>query len=245
MVAIIVQARMGSSRLPGKVLKCIDGRPMLSYQLERLRRTTRAHGLVIATTDNPIDDDIVRFSYRERVDCFRGSENDVLSRFYGAAIKVGADCIVRVTADCPLIEPSLVDLAVGRYLDTGKCYDYVSNMLEPTWPYGMAVEVFSIGALTEAHAEASAPAEREHVTPFIYWRPKRYRLGSMTMTPNFNHHRWTVDTGEDFELISRILQSLYTHNPTFTMTDVLAILRANPDWSEINADVQQRRAIPT
>ena len=245
MVVIIVQARMGSSRLPGKVLKCIDSRPMLSYQLERLRRATRADGIVVATTDSPIDDAIVKFSDQEGVESFRGSEIDVLSRFYGAATKVGADCVVRVTADCPLIEPDLVDLAIGKYSDSGIRYDYVSNMLEPTWPYGMAVEVFSIKALTEAHAEATASPEREHVTPFIYWRPQRYRLGSLAMTPNLSHHRWTVDTGEDFELICRIVRSLYSRNTAFTMRDVLEVLGANPDWSKINAHVQQRQALPT
>ncbi len=230
--AIVVQARMGSTRLPGKVLKDIAGRPMLSYQMERLRRVKRAERIVVATTDQPADDAVERFCQKEKIACVRGSEHDVLARYHLAIERFPADVVVRITADCPLIDPAIVDEAIAAYEP-----DYVSNMLETTYPYGMAVEVFSAQALREAHREAKDPAEREHVTPFIYRHPERYRLRSLTMAPNLSHHRWTVDTPEDFELVSRLLKTLKPH---FTLQDVLAVLDEHPDWCAINAHVEQK-----
>lgn len=234
---------MGSTRLPGKVLKTIGGKPMLSYQLERLRRVKFAQRVVIATTEQTMDDAIVDFCKSERVSVFRGSESDVLSRYHGAAVQHSANCIVRVTSDCPLIDPEVIDLAITEY-QSGQ-YDYVSNMIEPSWPYGMAVEVFSFDALADANRESTSAAEREHVTPYIYWRPERYRLKSLTMTPNLSAHRWTVDTPEDFELISRILDAIYPQHPEFSMNDVLAVLRRHPEWVLLNRHVQQKQALPT
>lgn len=230
--AIVVQARMGSTRLPSKVLKDIAGRPMLSYQMERLRRVKRAERIVVATTDQPADDAVERFCQKEKIACVRGSEHDVLARYHLAIERFPADVVVRITADCPLIDPAIVDEAIAAYEP-----DYVSNMLETTYPYGMAVEVFSAQALREAHREAKDPAEREHVTPFIYRHPERYRLKSLTMAPNLSHHRWTVDTPEDFELVSRLLKTLKPH---FTLQDVLAVLDEHPDWCAINAHVEQK-----
>ena len=223
---------MGSSRLPGKVLKDIAGRPMLSYQIERLRRVKRAERIVVATTDQTADDAVERFCQKEKIACVRGSEHDVLARYHLAIERFPADVVVRITADCPLIDPAIVDEAIAAYEP-----DYVSNMLETTYPYGMAVEVFSAQALREAHREAKDPAEREHVTPFIYRHPERYRLRSLTMAPNLSHHRWTVDTPEDFELVSRLLKTLKPH---FTLQDVLAVLDEHPDWCAINAHVEQK-----
>ena len=230
--AIVVQARMGSTRLPGKVLKDIAGRPMLSYQMERLRRVKRVERIVVATPDHPADDAVERFCQKEKIACVRGSEDDVLARYHLAIERFPADVVVRITADCPLIDPAIVDEAIAAYEP-----DYVSNMLEKTYPYGMAVEVFSAQTLREAHREAKDPAEREHVTPFIWRRPQRYRLKSLTMTPNLSHHRWTVDTPEDFELVSRLLKTL---KPRFTLQDVLAVLDEHPDWCAINAHVEQK-----
>lgn len=232
---------MGSTRLPGKVLRPIEGRPMLAYQIERLRRCRRIDRIVVATSVLPADDTIVDFCEREGVEVVRGSESDVLARFALAARAVDASVIVRVTADCPLLEPGLVDAAVDAFCARG-C-DYLSNMLPPSWPYGMAVEVLSRQALDEAAAEARDPAEREHVTPFIYWRPERYRIGSITRQPDLSAHRWTVDTPEDFELVSRIVSALYAATPEFTLDDVLALLARHPGWSEINRHVEQKAVV--
>lgn len=216
---------------------------MLSYQIERLRRVSKARLIIVATTVEPADDAIVKFCAAEGVLCTRGSEHDVLDRYWQAASQFSANAVVRVTSDCPLIDPQLVDRAVGMFLGPGG-YDYVSNMLTPTWPYGMAVEVFSAKALAEAWRESTEAAEREHVTPFIYWRPSRYHLGSLTMNPDLSGHRWTVDTPEDFELISRILGTLYVRKPLFDMNDVLALLEDHPEWSAINAHVEQKVVTP-
>lgn len=243
MIVAIVQARMGSTRLPGKVLLPIDGRPMFSYQIERLRRARSLQQLVIATTDLAADQPIVDFAAAEGVACVRGSEQDVLSRYRLAAREFAATTVVRVTSDCPLLDPELIDAAIDAYREGG-AYDYVSNMMQPSWPYGMAVEVFSATALEEAFNEATDPAEREHVTPFIYWRPERYRLRSLTRQPDLSAHRWTVDTPEDFQVVRLILQTLYPRRPTFSMSDVLALLEQHPDWVRINANVQQKTVNP-
>lgn len=243
MVTVIVQARMGSTRLPGKVLLPIEGRPMLSYQIERLRRCRRVERIVVATSVLPADDAIAAFCEQESVDVARGSESDVLGRFAAAAQAFEASVVVRVTADCPLIEPALVDEAVARFSE-GDC-DYLSNMIEPSWPYGMAVEVMSRRALDEAAAQATDPAEREHVTPFLYWRPQHYRIQSISRRPDLSAQRWTVDTPEDFELVSRILRALYPSRPEFTLDDVLDVLAQHPDWVEINRHVAQKNVTPS
>jgi spore coat polysaccharide biosynthesis protein SpsF len=235
----IVQARMTSTRLPGKVLRPIMGRPMLSYQLERVGRARKLDQIVVATTTNAEDDPIVAFCTASGVAVARGSEADVLSRYSAAAQAFDAGIVVRLTSDCPLIDPDLIDLAVGQFKQAKGTCDYLSNMLEPTYPYGMAVEVMSASALRAAAAEADSPAEREHVTPFMYWRPERFRLQSLTMKPDLSHHRWTVDTPEDFELVSRVLEALYPARPEFHQQDVLDLLGRHPDWVKINSHVEQ------
>lgn len=237
---LIVQARMTSTRLPGKVLLALAGLPMLTRLVERLRRVRRAEGIVIATTTNATDDPVAALCAQLGVASHRGSEHDVLSRYADAARLHGADVVVRITSDCPLIDPALIDQVIAVYEEGDS--DYVSNMLPPTWPYGMAVEVFSAAALQQAHAEATQAAEREHVTPFIYWHPKRYRLRNVTSAVNLSHHRWTVDTPEDYELVRRLFDALIPTHPDFTQEDVLAVLDAHPDWMRINQHIQQKSA---
>jgi spore coat polysaccharide biosynthesis protein SpsF len=240
---IIVQARMTSTRLPGKVLLPLAGEAMLTRLLERLRRVQRAHGIVIATTTNTTDDAITELCAKLNVPCHRGSEHDVLSRYADAARLHGADVVVRITADCPLIDPALIDQVIATY-EAGDT-DYVSNMLPPTWPYGMAVEVFSAGALAQAHTEATQAAEREHVTPFLYWHPERYRLRNVASPVDLSQHRWTVDTPEDYALVSRLFEHLMPTHPQFTQADVLALLEQHPDWIALNQHIQQKPATQT
>lgn len=240
---IIVQARMTSTRLPGKVLLPLAGEPMLTRLIERLRRVRRADGIVVATTTNTSDDPIAALCALLGVPCHRGSEHDVLSRYADAARLYGADVVVRITSDCPLIDPALIDQTIAAYDEGGS--DYVSNMLPPTWPYGMAVEVFSAAALAQAHAEATQAAEREHVTPFLYWHQERYRLRNVASPVDLSHHRWTVDTPEDYALVSRLFDHLMPNRPNFTQADVLALLDAHPDWIAINQHIQQKPATET
>lgn len=236
----IVQARMTSTRLPGKVLLPILGRPMLALQLERMRRSQLLGGIVIATTTNAADDPIVAMCAAEQVACFRGSEHDVLARYAGAAQAFSADTIVRITSDCPLMEPDLIDLSVGTFAQAQGQLDYVSNMLEPSFPYGLAVEVFSRDALEQAHRKATSNAEREHVTPYIYWRPEQFRLRSLPHCVDLSHHRWTVDTPKDFELISKIYSCLYPENPRFNRDQVLDLLAQFPALLDINRHIHQK-----
>jgi spore coat polysaccharide biosynthesis protein SpsF len=240
----IIQARMTSSRLPGKVLMPILGRPMLAYEIERLRKVRGVERIVLATTVNRSDDAIAELCATEHLDCYRGSEHDVLGRYYEASVTFGARVIVRVTADCPLLDPDVVERVLWEFSTAEDGCDYASNMITPTFPYGMAAEVFSFDALRDAHAHAREAAEREHVTPYIYWRPEQYRLRSVTMSPNLSQHRWTVDTADDFALINRILQALYPVTPDFRMADVLALVQAHPDWQEINRHVRQNMLHP-
>jgi spore coat polysaccharide biosynthesis protein SpsF len=239
-ILLIVQVRMTSTRLPGKVLLPLAGEPMLTRLIERLRRVQRADGIVIATTTNATDDPIAALCDTLGVPCHRGSEHDVLSRYADAARLHGADAVVRITSDCPLIDPALIDQVIAVYAEGDS--DYVSNMLPPTWPYGMAVEVFIAAALQQAHTEATQPAEREHVTPFIYWHPERYRLRNVASPVDLSHHRWTVDTPEDYELVRRLFETLHPINPEFTQADILTLLDAHPDWMTLNQHVQQKPA---
>lgn len=232
---------MTSTGLPGKVLKEVLNKPLLEYQIERLRRVTLADEIVIATPKDETSDPIIDLCQRLATPSFRGSEHDVLARYYGAAKDARADVIVRVTSDCPLIDPSIIDRIIQRYLEDETQYDYVSNCLERSYPRGMDTEVFPFRVLEEAFSEATDSRDREHVTPFLYRQPERYRLGHVTHPRDQSHHRWTVDTPEDFELIRKILEALYPERPEFTLEDCLDLLEQHPSWSKINAHVAQLR----
>jgi spore coat polysaccharide biosynthesis protein SpsF len=239
---MIVQARMTSTRLPGKVLKSVLGKPLLEYQIERLKRVRSIDELVIATTINAADDPIIALCHQLGVHSYRGSENDVLSRFYGASQEYAADLVVRITSDCPLIDPQVIEQVVNFYKVHQADYDYVSNSLRRTYPRGMDTEVFSMLALSQAFVEATTTSEREHVTPFIYCQPERYRLGYVYYYKDYSYHRWTVDTPEDFELIQRIVEALYPQQPQFTLEACLHLLNQNPDWVQLNSHIEQKHS---
>jgi spore coat polysaccharide biosynthesis protein SpsF len=239
-VVLISQARMTSTRLPGKVLKTVLGKSLLEYQIERLKRSSLSDVIVVATTTNATDVPIVTLCKHIGVHCYRGPEDDVLARFHGAAQQYHADVIVRVTADCPLIDPHIVDKVVRHYLNHAQEYDYISNSLIRSYPRGMDTEVFSMKALHEAFLEATAQSEREHVTPFIYQHPDRYRVGSVKNSADWSNHRWTVDTADDFELIRRIIETLYPDNREFNLEDVIDLIQLHPAWATINLHVKQK-----
>jgi len=199
-----------------------------------------ADAIVIATTTNATDNPIAGLCDSLGVPCHRGSEQNVLTRYAEAARLHQADVVVRITSDCPLIDPALVDQLIATYI--GDDVDYVSNMLPPTWPYGMAVEVFSATALYEADREAVEGSEREHVTPFLYWRPERYRLRNVPSATDLSGQRWTVDTPEDYELVRRLFETLWPLNREFGLADILATLEAHPDWVYLNQHVEQKKA---
>lgn len=239
-VVIIVQARVSSTRLPGKIFKEVLGRPLLDYVIERLRRVSLADNIVIATTTNPKDQEVVSFCCNASYDLFRGSEDDVLKRYAEAARAFDADIIVRICSDCPLIDPAIIDAAIQLYHAKAPNVDYVSNTLNRTYPRGMDVEVFSLKTLLEAEQKAVKSEEREHVTPYIWSHPDLYKLAQTTQKNNESHHRWTVDTEEDFTLIKKILESVYPLNPAFTKDQVIDLLKHHPDWFYINQHIKQK-----
>lgn len=233
-VAVIIQARMGATRLPGKPLKKVLGRPLLSHLIERLRRSQKVDEIVVATTQNPQDLQIVSLCQEEHIPVFRGSEEDVLDRYYQTAKAFSADVVVRITADCPLMDPAIVDEVIDYYLNHQ--VDYATNTLERTFPRGMDVEVFSFSALERAAKEAVRPEEREHVTPFFYRHPEKFRLGNVAAKENNARYRLTVDTEEDFKLITLLLESL----KTWDLNEILQVLKENPEWEKINSHIQQK-----
>lgn len=237
---VIVQARMASTRLPGKVLKPVLGKPLLTYQVERLRRVEQADAIVLATTTNDADQVLVDFAQAHELTWYRGSEEDVLSRYHGAAEEAGADVVIRVTSDCPLIDPAVIDKVIAIFAQSQPDCDYASNTLRRTFPRGMDCEVFSRKALDITNSEAVEPADREHVTPFIFQHPGRFFLHNVEYAADHSNHRWTVDTTEDFALVSRILEHLYPKYPNFTLEDCLRLLAEHPGWADINASVQQK-----
>ncbi len=211
-IVIIVQARMGSTRLPGKVLKEVLGRTLLEYQVERLRRVKGCDEIVLATTTDQRDDVLVELCSAWSLACFRGEEEDVLDRYFQAAREFKADAVVRVTSDCPLIDPEVIGNLIRVFHQGQPGLDYVSNTLERTFPRGMDAEVFTTQALEAAWKSATGP-DREHVTRYIYRHPERFRLEGIKYKSDQSAHRWTVDTPEDFELIRRIIEALYPNRP--------------------------------
>lgn len=241
MILGIIQARMSSARLPGKVLLPLLGEPMLARQVERLRRARSIDRLVIATTVDPADDAVAELADRLGLESYRGSIEDVLDRFWQAASPAGPSHVVRLTADCPLADWNLVDQAIERAL-AGEL-DYVSTALRPTWPDGLDVEVMTFAALETAAREARSPVEREHVTPFLIDRPDRFRQASVESPVDLSAMRWTVDEPRDFEFVRRIYEALYPANPAFTTQDVLALLRDRPDLLEINRGIERNEGL--
>lgn len=237
---IVVQARMTSERLPGKVLKTVLGKPLLEYQIERMRRIRLADAIIIATTVNRTDDPVTDLCDRLDIPYFRDSEHDVLSRYYHTALAAGADTVVRLTADCPLIDPVLVDDVIREYKDNFPKYDYVCNNQLRSYPRGLDAEVFSMDSLSKAFRNASHEAEREHVTPYMYNTKGRFNIKTLVCEPNHGKHRWTVDTIEDFELIEKIISALYPSNSEFSWEDVLDLIERNPELALINAHIQQK-----
>jgi spore coat polysaccharide biosynthesis protein SpsF len=235
-VVAIVQARMGSTRLPGKVLADIHGRPMLWHVLQRTRAVTSVDDVVVATTIEPADKLVVDFCSEYGVVCFRGSENDVLDRYYQAARHVEAQAVVRITSDCPLIDPGIVDKTLRLFLTEEP--DYASNCVRRTYPRGLDTEVMSFRALELAWREAREPYQRAHVTPYIYENPARFRILSVTGDQDHSSYRWTVDTPEDLELI----RHLYAHfqGEKFLWTDALNLMECEPQLSGINRSVTQK-----
>lgn len=232
----IIQARMGSTRLPGKVLMKLAGRSVLAHVLERASAAKGLTQAVVATTMADADAAIVDECSRLGVGVYRGSEEDVLDRYFRAAEKFGAERIVRITSDCPLYDGGLLDRMLTKFNA-----DYMSNVLRRTFPRGLDTEIFTFANLKRAHREAKESREREHVTPYFYQHPELFRLQSYEEAPDLSAHRWTLDTAEDWELIQRVYAALYRPRRIFTTGEVLNLLRERPELTKINAHIEQKK----
>lgn len=233
MTIAIIQARMSSTRLPGKVLKKIGGRTLLEILVERVRHTTLVDKIVIATSDRVKDEKIVNLAKKLKLDHFQGSENDVLDRYYQSAKKFKADTIIRITGDCPLMDSAVIDLIVGFYNKNKDKFDYVSNIHPPTFPDGMDVEVFPFSVLERSWKSARLPSEREHVTAYIVNHPEIFRIGNIAYKKDVSSVRLTVDNKEDFEVIKKIIKDLSCKN-FFTLEDILDLKENDPKIFLIN-----------
>jgi len=240
-VVAIVQARMSSSRLPGKVLLDLAGQPMLVRVVERARRANSVTEVAVATTDDPADDPIAALCRERGYSVYRGSMFDVLDRFYGAARQFHADVIVRITADCPIIDPDAIDHTVAAFWDHEA--DFAANRLPPpwkrTWPIGLDAEVCSFAALERAWREARLPYEREHVMPYFYDVEGRFKIVVTDHDPDYGAQRWTVDTPEDLALMRQIF-ARFNGQDTFSWLDVLHLMEQEPELSRINAGVRHK-----
>lgn len=240
-IICIVQARMGSSRLPGKVLKEICGRPMLDWVIRRAVRAISIQKIMVATTVSPGDDPIHDYCQSNGIACYRGSEFDVLDRYYQAALCGEADVVVRLTADCPLIDPDLIDKTVNALLAQNA--DFAANRLPPpyhrTYPIGLDVEVATFSALQHAWKNASESYEREHVMPYLYDPAHGMTFVVVDHETDLGELRWTVDTPEDLEFIRQVTRKLSCRDD-FSWLDVLNLLDKFPELSEINSGIAHK-----
>jgi len=232
-VLCVLQARVSSSRLPGKVLMPLASEPMLARQIERIQRANRLDALTVATSDQPSDDSIAELCAGLGVECFRGDLEDVLDRFYRAAAPSRPDHVVRLTGDCPLTDPALLDALVDLHTSGG--YDYSSNVHPRTYPDGLDAEIFTFGLLERAWREATSQAERSHVTPWMHESAAGIRQGSLQDGQDRGNLRWTVDYPQDYEFVRRVFEALYVRDPAFGTDDVHDLLRSHPEIAAINA----------
>ncbi len=237
-----IQARLGSSRLPGKVLEPILGRPLIEYQIERIRRSKIIKRVIIATTTNPQDDAIAELAQRIGCECFRGSENDVVGRVLEALNEFGVEVNAEFQGDNSVPDPQVIDDVIGYYLEHCDDFDYVTNALKTTYPPGLEVSVYPRSVLADAESRIVEPSLREYVGIHIYQHPERYRIKNLEAPPEFrrpNLHL-EVDTQEDFELVSAIYQHFVPTKPEFSLADVIAYMDANPHLARMNVDVERR-----
>jgi spore coat polysaccharide biosynthesis protein SpsF len=231
----LIQARMSSSRLPGKVLQDIAGQPMLMRVIRRAQQARSVDSVAVITSTQGEDDAIERLCQENGIACFRGSLDDVLDRYYQAAIYYQADFVVRLTADCPLLDPIIIDKVVQTFHQG--TFDYVSNALECTYPDGLDTEIFRFGALERAWNEARLKSEREHVTAYIYNHPELFQLGSVRQEPDLSSWRWTVDTSRDLEFVRAIYN--FFKREEFGMDEILKLLKAYPEVAQLNCGQQR------
>jgi spore coat polysaccharide biosynthesis protein SpsF len=236
-IVAIIQARMGSTRLPGKVLMDIAGTTMLDHVCSRTAQSESVDEVVVATSTRSHDDAITKECERLGVACFRGSENDVLDRYFKAAKSCGASVVARITSDCPLIDAQIVDRIIRELIAANA--DYSSNTISRTYPRGLDAEAMKIEALESAWKNADQPFQREHVTPYIYQNPSLFALHPVTIDDDHSSLRWTVDTIEDLEFVRSVFEHLGS-SLNVSWTDVMRLLNENPEIAALNSHIEQK-----
>jgi len=237
-ILIVLQARTGSSRLPGKILLPLAGKPMLLRMYDRVAAAKTQKEIVIATTTEPEDDAVVELCINNNIKYFRGHPTDLLDRHYKAGLAFGADTVVKIPSDCPLICPNVIDDVLNLYLENRDKYDYVSNLHPATHPDGNDVEVIPANILEQAWKEAGRDFEREHTTPFIWERPERFRIGNLEWETGLDlsmSHRFVMDYEEDYQFIKKIYNELYENKNDFKLCDIMMLLDRKPELKEINS----------
>lgn len=242
-ITAIIQARMGSTRLPGKVMMKIQGKTVLEHVISRVQLSKEIDEIIVATTNKPDDDVIVDEAMRLGVKCFRGPEEDVLSRYYYAAKENNTDVIVRITSDCPLIDPLVIDEMVSEYKMLYKVdkIDYLSNTIKRTYPRGLDVEIVSFKGIEEAFSYADKHYQREHVTPYFHDNPQKFILINYQSKVDYSDYRLTLDTTEDLELITTIYSNLYKNGIDFYLSNIISLFEFNPNLVKINNFIEQKK----
>lgn len=237
-VNAIVQARCGSTRFPDKVFADIDGKPLLWHVVNRLTYAQTIDDIIIATTINPRDDKIEEWCYKERVKCFRGSEEDVLNRYYSASAAFPSDIIVRVTADDPFKEPEVIDKVIRKLINDG--LDLVTNNFPPSFPEGLDCEAFTFRVLQIMENSTQDSFEREHVTQYIYHNPDKFRIGNVVSDHQLSSYRWTIDNKEDYEMVKAIYENREdSAEGILLMNEILDIIQRNKEIKSINSQVKR------
>lgn len=234
MILAIVQARMSSSRLPGKVLKPLAGAPSLARQLERIERARKIDHVMVATSRNREDDVIAGLCRDLATECFRGSLENVLERYYQAAKRHQPDHVVRLTADCPMTDWRLIDDMIDDHCRHGN--DYSGIGMPRSYPKGLDAEIMTFAALEAAWRDSNTPYQREHVTPFLYQHKDRFRMSGISQARDWSKLRWTLDTPADYAMIAAVYEALYPSNPAFNREEIMAFLLDHPQVRELNAD---------
>ena len=239
-ILAIIQARTSSTRLPGKVLKKILGKTLLELQIERTLRSKYIDKLIVATSLSEDDREIEKICKKINIDCFRGSLNNVIDRFYQAAKKYSPEHVVRLTGDCPLSDPGVIDDVIDFYFSGN--FDYATNAVIPIFPDGLDVEIFSFKVLGEAWTNAELPSHIEHVTPYMRQEYK-FKVGNYTGNFDYSNLRWTVDEPEDYEFVRNIFEALYLVNSLFSWKDVLTYLKKHQDLMNINSNFERNEGL--
>tara|TARA_Y100001970_G_scaffold285313_1_gene404669 strand:+ start:1078 stop:1851 length:774 start_codon:yes stop_codon:yes gene_type:complete len=239
LTAAVIQARMGSKRFPGKVMKNIDNRPLISYMIERVKKSKLINQIIIATTVLRQDDVIIDWCKENKINYYRGSVSDVLSRYFNTSKEYNIKTIVRLTADCPLIDPLIIDKVVSKYFELSKKrIDFVSNSIPPdlTYPDGMDVEVFNFNILQKAYKKSFLPSEREHVT-FYFWKTGLFSTFNLKNKNNYSGYRFTVDYKVDFIVIKSIIKELYNKDKIFLMEDMIDYFNSEPSINKLQKHI--------